>query len=149
MAVQTQISGTLQTLMTTELNSLANNALVVSSVAGASGVITLTSSGYPQALCELVVTFGTAPTANTTVNIWFLTDADGTNFEDGSSSVTPTRNPDVIFVVRAVNTAQRIQKLCRLPVGTFKVLALNNGTGQAFAASANTVKILPITNSFA
>ena len=129
MATQTQIAGTLQTLLTTELNSLANNASVLSSVAGVSGVITLTSTGYPQGLAELVVTFGTAPTANATINVWFLTDIDGTNFEDGSASVIPTRNPDVIFPVRAVTTAQRISKLCKLPATTFKVLAQNNGTG--------------------
>ena len=145
MVTQTQITGTIQTVLTTELNSLANNALVVSSVAGASGVITLTSTGYPMALCELVVTYGTAPTANSTVQIWFLTDADGTNFEDGSSSITPTRNPDVIFALRAVTTAQRVSKMCKLPPTTFKVLAYNNGTGQSMAASGNTVKILPIT----
>lgn len=142
----TQISGTNQTVMTSELNSLANNASVVSSVAGASGVITLTSTGYLQALCELLVTFGTNPTANSTINVWFLTASDGTNFEDGSSSVIPQRNPDVFFPMRAVTTAQRIAKLCKLPVGTFKVLVQNNGTGQAMASSGNTVKILPITN---
>lgn len=141
----TQIAGTNQTVLTTELNSLANNASVISSVAGASGVITLTSTGYIQALCELLVTFGVAPTANTTINVWFLTAPDGTNFEDGSSSVTPQRNPDVFFPVRAVTTAQRIAKPCKLPVGTFKVLLQNNGTGQAMAASGNTVKILPFT----
>ena len=137
--------GTITSLMTTELNSLANNALVLSSVGGTSGVFSLTNYTFGQV--ELVVTFGTAPTANTTISVWFLCDLDGTNYEDGSSSITPVRNPDVVFPVRAVTTAQRIQKWAKLPMTSFKVLALNNGTGQGLAASANTIKILPGTYS--
>ena len=142
----TQVAGTLQTIMTTELNGLANNATVLSSVAGSSGLITLTSTGYPQALAELVVTFGTAPTANTTINVWFLTEIDGTNLEDGSSSLVPQRSPDLFFPLRGVTTAQRIAKTCKLPVTAFKVLVQNNGTGQAMAASGNTLKLLPYTS---
>lgn len=138
----TQVAGTQQTVMSTELNGLANNASAASS-----GAITLTSAGYLMALCELLVTFGTNPTANATINVWFLTSVDGgSNYEDGSSSVIPPRNPDVFFPVRAVTTAQRLNKLCKLPVGTFKVLVQNNGTGQAMAGSGNTVRICPITN---
>ena len=144
--VQSQLQGSITSLLTTELNSLANNTGVLSSVGGTSGVFT--STGYLTADVQLEVTFGTAPTANTTVAIWFLKILDGTNFEDGSSSVTPTRPPDVIFAVRAVTTLQRITKRAQIPAGNFKVLALNNGTGQAMASSSNTVKYLPITNQF-
>lgn len=142
----TQVAGTIQTVMSTELNSLANASLAVSSVAGSGGLITLASVGYPLALAELVVTFGTAPVANSTINVWFLTAADGTNLEDGSSSVIPPRNPDVFFPVRTVNTTQRLAKPCKLPVTPFKVLLQNNSTGQAMASAGNTLKVLPITN---
>ena len=136
--------GSVSTIVTTELNSLANNSLVVSSVAGSSGVITAPTQ--PQLLVELFVTFGTAPTANTSILVWFLKTIDGgTSYEDGSSAVTPTRNPDLIFSVNAVTTGQHLQKICDTPQTNFKVLIKNNGTGQAFAASANTLKILPYT----
>ena len=136
--------GSISTIMTTELNSLANNSSVVSSVAGASGVITTPTQ--PQMRVQLTVTFGTAPTANTTILVWFLQSIDGgTTFEDGSSSIMPTRNPDAIFTVNAITSAQVLQKICDAPIGNFKVLVKNNGTGQGFAASANTIKILPYT----
>jgi hypothetical protein len=68
---------------------------------------------------ELVVTYGVAPTANTGVSVWFLRAIDGTNYEDGSSSVTPARLPDVVFPVRAVTTAQRVTRRVMIPPGTF------------------------------
>jgi len=94
---------------------------------------------------ELYVTFGSAPTANTAVSIWFLREIDGTNYEDGSASITPTRNPDVVFGVRSTTNPQRMIKTCILPPGDFKPLLRNEGTGQAFASSGNVVKIRPVT----
>lgn len=132
--------GTADTILTTELNSLANNTNVVKSTA-----VAPTSTEYTMVEVELYVTFGSTPTANTAVSVWFLREIDGTNYEDGSSTVTPTRNPDVVFGVRATTNAQRIIKTCLLPPGNFKPLLRNEGTGQAFAASGNTVKIRPVT----
>lgn len=132
-------SGTNTSILTTGLNSLANNTGVVSST------ITFTETDYLIGLFELVVTYGTAPTANTGCSIWYLQAPDGTNFEDGSSSVFPARSPDVIIPLRAVNTAQRISVMAPLPPGSVKFLLKNDGTGQAMAASGNTLKILPYT----
>ena len=132
--------GTADTILTTELNSLANNTNVVKSTA-----VAPTSSEYTMVEVELYVTFGSTPTANTAVSVWFLREIDGTNYEDGSSTVTPTRNPDVVFGVRATTNPQRIIKTCLLPPGNFKPLVRNEGTGQAFASSGNTVKIRPVT----
>lgn len=138
----TNLQGTVQTVLSTELNSLANNALTLGAA------ITPTSAGYLLAAVELVATFGSAPTANTGVSLWFLTDPDGTNYEDGGSGVTPARTPDVVLPVRAVTTAQRVvRRDILLPPGTFKALILNDGTGAAMAASGNTVKIRPYTLS--
>jgi hypothetical protein len=137
--------GAVASLMTTELNSLANNALAASSSsynniqAGGGG------DGYTLCDLELVATFGTAPTANTGVSVWFLARPDGTNFEDGSASITPARLPDAVIPVRAVTTAQRIVRRILLPWGVFSTLLKNDGTGQALAASANTLKVLPVT----
>jgi hypothetical protein len=130
--------GTADTVLTTEMNSLANNSNAVKSSA-----VSPTSAGYALVEVELYVTFTVAPTANTGVSIWFLKEIDGTNYEDGSASITPTRNPDVVFGVRSTTNAQRLIKTCVLPAGSFKPLVRNDGTGQAFAASGNVLKIRP------
>src|SRR4051812_13004672 len=96
--------GSIATLLSTGLNSLANNSLAVSSAydntQGGGG-----GDGYTLCDLELVVTFGTNPTANTGVSVWFLAVPDGTNYEDGDASTTPARAPDVVFPLRAVTTA--------------------------------------------
>jgi hypothetical protein len=136
--------GTFADVMTTELNSIANNALAVATAAfnntqGAAG------DGYVQCDVQLVVTFGVAPTANTGVSVWFLSAPDGTNYEDGDTNVTPARIPDVVFPVRAVTTLQRINRRIWLPWSNFKALVKNDGTGQAFAATGNILSIRPVT----
>lgn len=133
----TQLRGNSQTLLSTELNSLANNSNAVhaSSVA-------LSPTLYLDGEAELQVTFGTAPTANTPVYVWLLREIDGTNFETGSSSFTPTRPPDIIFTMSAVTTLQRIIiPVYDIPPGNVKALLRNAGTGQAFAASGNVLTI--------
>jgi hypothetical protein len=136
--------GSVASLLTAEMNSLASAAVAVAgtafnNTAGGGG-----GDGCPLADVELLVTFGVAPTANTGVSIWWLRAVDGTNYEDGTAA--PVRQPDVIIGVGAVTTAQRLVRPgVRLPPGSFKALILNNGTGQAFAASGNTLKILPYT----
>lgn len=134
--------GTSQSLLTTELNSLANNASAVHATS-----VTLTSAGFISGELELVVEFGTAPTANTGVIVWLLREIDGTNFEDGSASVTPLRTPDGFFPLRAVTTAQRIILDILIPPGPIRALVKNDGTGQSFISSANTLKLRPYTPS--
>jgi hypothetical protein len=138
------LRGTATTALTTGLNSLANNALVASSA------ITLSTGepGYQRCEAELVLTYGTAPTANTACVVWLLREVDGTNYEDGSSTVTPGRNPDLVFPLRAVTTAQRIVVVGDLPPGSFVALLRNDGTGQSMASSGNTLKLRPVTGSF-
>jgi len=136
----TNLIGTLQTVMTTELNGLANNVLVPSSA------ITITSAGHMLAEFELyIASMGGVPTANTSFDLWLLRRPDGTNYEDGGVSVTPTRGPDLWFPIRPVSTAQRIVRECALPPGVFIALIRNSGTGQALAATANTLKVRPYT----
>lgn len=137
--------GTIASLLTTELNSLANNALAVATAAFNNVVGGGGGDGYTLGEFELVVTFGTAPTANTGVAVWLLGQPDGTNYEDGSSSVTPARAPDLVLPVRAVTTAQRVTVRTIMAPGSWKALVKNDGTGQAFAASGNTLKVRPYT----
>lgn len=134
----TLVSGSVSSVLGTELNSLANNAQAISAAYTAGG-------GYVMAEVELYVSYGSAPTASTGCTVWFLRAIDDTNYEDGDASVTPGRLPDAVFPLRAVNTAQRITRRVLIPPGTFKVLLRNDGTGQAMAASSNTLKIKPVT----
>jgi hypothetical protein len=139
MATVKQTNGTIASVLTTELNSMANNALVLSSA------VSLSETGYLECDVEVYCTFGVAPTSNTGFSIWFLKVIDGTNYEDGGTSVTPGRAPDIVIPVRAVTTAQRIINFGFLPPGNFKVLIKNDATGQALASSGNTLKIIPRT----
>lgn len=131
---------TVETILSTGLNSLANNARAMSAA------ITITDTLYIDGELELYISgMGGVPTANTTLNVWFLRQIDATNYEDGDASTTPARNPDAFFPIRAVSTAQRIVRVVTLPPGVFKVLIINAGTGQALAAADNTLKLKPHT----
>ena len=136
--------GTIKTALDTALNSMANNTNVLSSTVS----FETADQGMQRCEGELLVTFGTAPTANTSFCVWLLREIDGTNYEDGGTSVTPTRPPDLIFTVRAVTTAQRIVQECDLPPGSPRALIRNDGTGQAIASSGNTLKLRPVSGSF-
>jgi len=136
--------GTIATVMSTDLNSMANNALVVAAAdydnsAGGTG------DGFTMAEYEGFFQFSTSPTAGTGLSGWWLSTPDGTNREDGSTTITPARAPDFIFPVRAVTTVQRIVMDAPLPPGAVRMLLKNDATGQALVASANTVKIRPYT----
>ena len=118
---------------------MANNALVLSSATS------LTETGYLECDVEIVCTFGVAPTSGTGFSIWFLRNIDGTNYEDGGTSVMPSRAPDLVIPVRAVTTAQRVIVCGYVPPGKFKILIKNDSTGQAIASSGNTLKLIPRT----
>jgi hypothetical protein len=136
------LAGVQTTLLTTELNGLINNSLALG--AAFNNLQGQTGDGYTLCDVELVATYGTAPAANTGVSVWFLGTQDGTNYEDGDTGITPGRMPDVVFPLRSVTTAQRIIRRIFLPWGLFKPLARNDGTGQAMAATGNSLKIRPV-----
>lgn len=152
MATQTYLLGSPVTLLSTELNSLASSATAgaISSVGGASGVFNNTFGGgglggYTLGQFELVLGSPAGSlTAFTAASIWFLTEVDGTDYEDGGASVIPARRPDVIIPVRAVGTAQRIIIVAYMPPSNWFAL-LSQSTGQTWAASGNTLKVTPAT----
>jgi hypothetical protein len=132
------------TLLSTELNSLANNALAIGSAFD--NTVGQTGDGYTLCDIELVTgTWGGAPSLGTCISLWFLQTQDGTNYEDGDASTTPARMPDVILPLRTVSTAQRVIKRALVPWGKFKPLAKNDATAQTMNATGNTIKIRMIT----
>ena len=138
MALEKHRLGGVTTVASTVLNSLANTSLAAGTVfdntQGAAG------DGYTLMDVELVVAFATAPTIPSAITLWVLAAPDGTNYEDGDATTTPARQPDLVFPMRAVTTAQRISIRAALPWGLIKPLLKNDATGQALAASGNTLK---------
>lgn len=129
---------TITSVMTTELNSLANNTRAISSAKGADATAANLLGDW-----ELVVTYGVAPTVDTNIDLYLVRSADGTNYEDGDASIRPAAECFVgSFQVRAVTTAQRmVVRDIPMPPGLYKAVIYNNGTGQTFAASGNTLKV--------
>jgi hypothetical protein len=121
------------TPLTTQLNALASGARSV-----ASSAIDNTSDLNLYVDIDLSVTFGSSPTAGRAVTAYLVPSVDGTNYADGSDTVAPAASLAVAsFVVRAVNTAQRLVKRgVMLTPGKWKWIILND-TDQAFSASGH------------
>lgn len=143
------------TLLSTELNTALAGTGYLSSVGGTSGVFTNLDGGgtdklygYTSGKFELVLATGNTISNEGAVIVWFIKQMDGTNYEDGSSSVLPKRAPDVTFFPRNVTTAQRIVVEAPMPAGVWKVLyyMTNLGAAAQLASSGNTLKVLAVTD---
>lgn len=126
--------------MTTELNALGSSTgKAISSAIDNSSTLDLFDD------LQLNVTFASAPTAGTVVELYLLPSIDGgTDYPDGSTSVLPQSSLFVAgFAVRAVTTAQKmVVRGVALPPGLFKYL-IQNTTNQAFPASGSTLERNP------
>jgi hypothetical protein len=134
-------------LQSTELNALANTAVIVSSVGGTSGKYTNSNTGQARQ-GEIFLTLGAiglALSAGACISGWFLQTPDsGTTYE--STTVVPPRSADFIVPLPATTIgAASVYKALgpvQLPALQFKVLVQNN-TGQALAATLNTILLAP------
>lgn len=135
MATSTGFKSYTQTLtnaITTEANSLANGSAAVGTD------IDNTTNLDLWADFQLDVTFGTNPTAGSSVDLYLVPSIDGTNFAD--SAVLPPTYQVGSFILRAVTTAQKVAVTgVRLTPGHWKTAIINN-SGQSFPASGSTVK---------
>jgi hypothetical protein len=123
-------------VLTTELNALANAARAISAAIDNTTALNL----YDD--LEFVVTFGTGPTDGMPVDLYLIPSFDGgTTYGDGDASTAPPQNHYAAsFNVRSTTSAQRIV-LRDVPIpGLFYKYVLDNKTGQAFAATGNTLK---------
>lgn len=113
-----------------------SSSLASGAAATGNGVLdnTPASNGYFWATLELVVTFGTAPTAGKAVEVYLIPAPDGTDYSDADNT---TPNPALLagyFLVRGVNTAQRIG-LPGVPLRPYKHKAyVRNQADQAMNA---------------
>jgi hypothetical protein len=137
-------NGSLQTLLDSGLNSLGDGSAALSSAYDNSN----SSNLYMWGIFELYIAgFGSAPTAGELVEMYFSDSVDGTNYSDGSTTGPVKSDAHFIagFPVRNSSSAQRITipNPISIPSCAFKVLLINE-TGQTFAASSNTLKMLPV-----
>jgi len=131
--------GALVDLLSTGLNSFANNARVVSDV-----VVNATALNL-YADFELVVAYATAPATGKKIGeLYILPTVDLTNFASGSDTVNPQRALLVgVFetVAPSTSTPERlVLPAITLPPRNFKVL-FKNTSGFNLAATNNTLKM--------
>ena len=137
MATQKWIAGSLTTLLTTELNSLANDAGVLTAE------IDNTSNLDVYADIEYYMAgHGTAPAADTTHDLYIVRSVDATpNYEDYSATRPPAYGSIGSVVLDNTAGAQRkVIPSVLLPPYKFKIYIVNK-SGYALAASANTLKM--------
>jgi hypothetical protein len=142
MAYKNSALETIWTALGTELNSLADNAATALSVEednSASG------QRWPMAMVEILIAAqGTARAAGASVSLFVVPSTDGTNYGDAATEATLNNYLVGVYSLDAATTARYLTGRIVLPPTKYKV-ALRNNTGQAFAASGNTVKIREFT----
>lgn len=142
MANETKIyTGTQKTL---EANgaSCANNTVIQAD--DANYTIATDGSSYPDAEFALSITFATAPTENTTVDLYAqVLNFDSTNDEQ---AVEATYKPKFItsFTMNNINTIQYLVRTVKNVPRDAAYWLYNNGTGQTFSAGW-TLKVTPLT----
>lgn len=134
-------SGSIATVLSgSEVNSLANNA---GSTLGAA--IDNATNLDQKAYFELNVTFGSAPAAGTTVDLYLMYSLDGTTYADYTSGTTPVVNGNCYvgsFVLQNTTSAQKVHSPdVYLRAYKFKPAVVNK-SGVAFPSSGVTVKMV-------
>lgn len=134
-AIKQQVYQTIVSAMTTDLNSIANNAYATSVALGADATAAELTADFELALASLT------PTGTPVIDLFLIRSADGTNYED---SATPPADAFAgSFEVTTGAAAKRaILRDRTLPPGLFKAV-IRNRTGVAFAATGNTLKYRP------
>jgi hypothetical protein len=132
------------TVLTTELNGITNGS---TSTLSATQDNTTAGLRFPLAQVEInLAAQATNRAAGAYVAVYFIPELDGTNF-----GTTTGECLDNYFVgsasvnSAALTAATMILDRVRVPVGNYKV-AIKNGTGQALAASGNTVELRTYSN---
>lgn len=125
-------------LLTTDLNSLANNTLSAASAAVNNDTDLNIYADFELVLASL------SPTAGAYVSIYILEAIDGTNYPEATAlRLKTTQLLLTIPLDTTATTAQRIAaRNITLPPGKFKIV-LDNQAGVALGASGNTLKMLP------
>ena len=126
-------------LLTTELNALADNA-----ASAASSAIANQTNLDVYADIELVLA-ALSPAAPNYITLYILEAIDGTNYPSATAAVLRNQPSQVLCVFPLDTTAGTAQRIVvrnvLLPPGSFKVV-LDNHAGVALGATLNTVKMI-------
>jgi len=122
------------TALSTELNSLANNA----NCAASSAIDNTTNLDLEMEVELVLAAQGAARSTGAQVFLYIVRSIDGgSNYSDVLESINDIA---ATFTLDAATTARReVKSDIRIPPGFFK-LYVRNATGQAFAASGNTIR---------
>lgn len=136
MAITYTTPSAAETILSTGLNSLANNDSQISSALDNDDL-----NLFARADLYLAAQ-GSARSAGAVVELYLLPSIDGSNYPYGSDSLVPAANLMVgNFQLDATTTARyAASEEFKLPPTDFK-LVLVNKTGQAFASSGNVLRI--------
>ena len=123
-------------ILTTELNSLANDAY------SAVGPAFDNTSNLDQFAWVEVNLASLNPTTGAFITLFLVQSLDGTNYEDEPSSTLPGYHAirAVIPIKTGSATKRAISDMFRIPPGHFKPV-LRNDCNVAFGASGNTVEL--------
>ncbi len=131
-AIKYSVVSTEDSLLTTELNSLADDTL------SAAGSAYSDANNELEANLKLTLGVQLARSAGAAVYVWLLPESGG-DYSDATEECLGV--PDAVFSLDAAVTARTIVRpLIQLPNSAFKPI-LKNSTGQAFNASGNTLEI--------
>ena len=134
--------GSLNTHMSTELNSLGDdsNAVGTIGIANETDLFLFDDVEWHNA----IMTY--APAADSVIELYCVSqDLDGSGYEDGEDGTIdpPQVNLVGVFELREVTTAQtHILRQIPISPGTYKYVVINK-TGQTLASSGNTLKVTP------
>ena len=132
---------TIFTALSTELNSLANGVACSPSSAFDNDDA---AQRWPTAMVEIYIAAqGTARSAGASVSLYIIPTTDGTNYGDNTDECLENYAVGH-YSLDDATTARYITARVHLPPSDYKVV-LKNSTGQAFAASGNTVKFREFT----
>ncbi len=129
---------TIQSALTTELNSLADGSNVLD---GALDMADGTHGRMTKMDIEVyLASIDTSSETSPAIYLWLLKETDGTNYEDGGASVDPARMPDEIIPLRLVSGVQRVTGTIYVETPTNVKILIGNRSGVALASSGNTLK---------
>jgi hypothetical protein len=137
----------IQSLLTTELNAMADNINVLSAAIDMSDG---THGRMTRMDFELnLATADWSAQESPAIYLWLLKETDGTNYEDGNTTLTlsPARTPDEIIPLREISSAQRVSGTVLVNTPDNAKILIGNRSGQAFGATGNTLKYYINTNT--
>lgn len=128
------------TVLTTQLDGLANNAATAASSAIANQTNLDIYTDWELVLGSL------SPAAGAFVSVYIMEAVDGTNYPAPSAADMRLQTTQLLFVAPLGTTAATAQRIAIrnvvIPPGTFKII-LDNQSGVALNATGNTLKMNP------